>query len=224
MVQEAKRCSYPIIVVEGSPDPDIAKAFREEGAIVFSEVSSGMGPSRRQTVRHALDTLAKVVIWLEPEKYPLVPLLAPCIEMVTAGGYDLVIPRRLSLDGYPFYQHWSELEANWLIGGITGRTDLDAMIGPRIMNREVAELFMEYEGGPYGDNWQSLFLVVLRALARGMRVGSRTVDYVHPPEQTAIEQDSEIMNRKRDEQRIVLIETMAREAAVLGFKSPLACE
>jgi hypothetical protein len=221
-MEEAAQRGYTIVVVDASPNPEIANAFQEEGAIVFSGVVSGMGASRREAVQLALDMQADIVVWLEPEKYPIVPLLAPCIEMVAGGGYDLVVPRRRTLTGYPFYQHWSEMEASWRLGEITGRPDLDTMIGPRVMNRQVAELFLEYKGEPYGDFWQSIFLVVLRALARGMSVGSRTVDYVHPPEQTAEEQNSPEMDRKRDEQRIILIQTMQKEAEKLGYRSHLA--
>ena len=222
-VKRSRECGYPIIVVDGSPDVRNQSILAAAGAFVFSEEPPGMGASRRQAIRAGLDFssgTADVIVWLEPEKHPMVALLPPLVSAVASGQYDLVIPKRRTLDSYPRYQAASEHLANLALGAITGRPDLDLYVGPRVMSRTVAqECFLSYEG-TYGDNWESIFLPVLSALAQGKRVGSITVDYVHPPEQTAAEATPGI-DRKRDVQRVEVIAAMARAAKDLGFCPPL---
>ncbi len=214
-VREAVRCGYPIIVVDGSPFDDAKRLLEEAGAVVFKETTPGMGASRRQVLRAGLDTGAEVVVWLEPEKYPLVSLLGPCVKMVQSG-YDLVVPARRSLESLPSYQELSELRANWELGFITKRAELDLMFGPRVMSRNAAELFLSYDGA-FGDHWHILFLPVLRALRVGMSVMSVVVDYTHPAEQTAAEEADPKMPPKRLAQRQALVPAMREEADRLGL-------
>ena len=84
------------------------------------------------------------VIWVEPEKTfaQHVPLL---VNLMGDQGPDLIIPRRASLRSYPDYQMAKELEGNHEAGTLTGRPDLDLWFGPRVMNRRMAELFVEYD-------------------------------------------------------------------------------
>lgn len=224
-VETARSCGYPIIVVDGSPDPEFRSIFSANGATVCRQGEPGTAESRRQTIRTGLNRnwnggTADVIVWIEPEKHPLVPLLKPLIQAVAAGTSDLVIPQRRTLDSYPPYQAASERLANLALGAITGRPDLDLYIGPRVMNREMAKLFLDYDRR-YGDNWEIIFIPVLSALAQGKRVHSQTVDYVHPAEQTAAEATPE-MDRKRDRQRVDIISAMARAAQAMGFYFPLA--
>ncbi|MDP3778856.1 MAG: hypothetical protein Q8R30_02270 [bacterium] len=212
---EAWMEGFPFICVDGSPDSvgeRVRDRLRMSGAAVFPQRGRGMGASRRETLRYGLETDAQVIVWLEPEKYPLVALLDPCIELVANGSYDVIVPRRKNLDSYPAYQHWSELRANWELADIIGQYDLDLMFGPRVLSRRAAELFASYVGEtPATDQWEILFIPVLRALYCGMRVGSCTVSYIHPPEQTARENGDAAVDRKRDEQRVNLIAAMREE-------------
>lgn len=221
-MEAARSRSYPIIVVDGSPDPEVRSIFSVNGATVCQQYLPGMGASRRQAIQAGLDWnggAADIIVWIEPEKYPIVPLLEPLIQVVSLGITDLVIPQRRTLDSYPCYQAASERLANLALGAITGRPDLDLYIGPRVMNREMAKLFLGYDGR-YGDNWEILFIPVLSALAQSKRVDSRLVDYVHPAEQTEAEATPE-MDRKRDRQRVDIISAMARAAQDMGFYSRL---
>ncbi len=217
---EARDQHLRLICVDGSPEaiaPEIRSLLEVHGAWVFSQKERGMGASRRETLRHALAISTNdVIVWLEPEKYPIVSLLQPAIDMVRYGGYDLVVPRRRNLDGYPVYQQLSELRANWELGDITGRHDLDLMIGPRVFSRRAATLFESYVGAtPETDRWEILFIPVLWAIHHGMKTGSCLVNYVHPPEQTAAEEGDAEMDRKRDVQRINLIASMLTVAEQL---------
>lgn len=213
----ARDNNYPIIVVDGSPCEEFKYALREAGAVVIDQEKPGMGQSRRECLNLGLTTGADVIAWLEPEKYTLVPLLGPLIARVMRGATDVVIPRRRNLDGYPQYQHLSELRANWELGNITKRFDIDFYIGPRIMNRQAAMIMAEYQPIHYGDNWEILFIPLLRFMAGGIPIDSVIVDYVHPVEQLI--EDDESMRSKRDKQRIDLVSAMQREAVRLGLSS-----
>jgi hypothetical protein len=158
---------------------------------------------------------ATAIVWLEPEKYTIVPLLAPCIEMIKAG-YEIVIPTRESLESYPMYQELSELRANRELGFITGRPELDLMFGPRVMSRRGTNLFLDYTGKFGGDNWEILFIPVLWAIQHDLKIGERRVDYVHPIEQTVAETGNWTINEKRDKQRRDLVAAMRAEAQRLG--------
>jgi hypothetical protein len=218
--QAAKGCGYPLYIVDGSPDPGMRELLLQDGATeVAAETVKGMGASRRQVLQMGLDSGADVIVWLEPEKYPFVPLIGPCAELV--GKYDIVMPARKNLDGYPKYQHWSELRAMRQIGIVTGRPDLDWFFGPRVLTRNAAELFLSYTGQAGGDSWHILVIPVLWALSRSRRmlVGGRFVDYVHPPEQSAAEEGDIAMDRKRDEQRVVLETAIEAECKKLGIHS-----
>jgi hypothetical protein len=230
-VLEARRCGYPIIIVDDSPDLFVTKALERVGATVIRGTNSGMGSSRREVIQYGLDTKADIIIWLEPEKYPIVRLLWVCVLKFIKEKMYLLIPRRRNLNSYPDYQHWSELRANHELANITGRADLDLMIGPRIYSKMAAKAAMTYKGvlwqfmkgaESYGDNWEILFIPVLWALQSEHKVGSCLVDYIHPPEQTAEDENNLEMDKKRDKQRDVLINTMAKEAARIRYKKSLS--
>lgn len=218
-VKRSGESGYPIIVVDGSPDRQIQGILAAAGAFVFQEAQPGMGASRRQAIRAGLNFrggTADIIVWLEPEKHPVVPLLEPLMHAVASGQYDLVIPKRTLLDSYPAYQAASEHLANQALGAITGRPDLDLYFGPRVMSRKVASQYFQTYDGRFGDNWESIFVPVLVALAAGVSVGSMSVNYAHPAEQTAAETSPEI-DRKRDRQRIDIIGAMSRAAQAMGF-------
>jgi hypothetical protein len=222
-LEEAQTAGYPVVIVDGSPaDCEwVRDSFRRDGVTVLQEEKQGMGASRRQAMRAALERYPdeEAFVWIEPEKAPLVPLLAKAIEEVEGlNSIDLVLPRRRSLRGYPEYQEFCEHRGNWEAGNMTGRYDLDLWFGPRIMRRWVAkQLFLTYKGD-YGDKWDSIFIFVLRALIdRTCVVASFIVDYVHPPEQTQAETGDEVMNRKRDEQLGTILAGIEMECRKLGL-------
>ncbi len=216
--EEARKANYPLIVVDGSPDPKIENELSARGATVHRQKEPGMGNSRRQCLNLGLSTEADTIIWLEPEKHPMVPLFQPCINHLVNQGCEIVIPRRKTFTNYPQYQHYCEVWANWEAANITGRPDLDLWVGPRIMTRKAAELMAGYNGR-HGDNWEILFVPMIDMIQRGWTIGSVTVDYIHPIEQMV--EDDETMRAKRDKQRIDLIRAMQTEADFTGLKPSL---
>ena len=223
-IKAAKKVGYPIYIVDGSPDPKIRTAFEEAGAVVVKEQGKGMGASRRQCFQIGLDFGADIVVWLEPEKYPFVPLVKDCVYKMACCGFDILVPRRRSLESYPKYQALSEHEANLSMGISSGFLGLDWMFGPRVLNRKATELFLTYTGQAGGDTYHILNVPILWTLARtanarGLRVGANIVDYIHPPLQTAAEMDDPVMNKKRDEQRYLLENLVRDQAKELGLES-----
>lgn len=206
-VREIKNLlGYGPIIVDASPDP-VKLALEEAGGQVYQQrPDTTMGSARRQAVSQALSQGAETIIWMEPEKYPLVESLPRLVEFKRLWPYDLVIPRRASLRSYPAYQMAKELEGNHEAGSLTGRPDLDLWFGPRVMDRRAAELFCSYDGR-YGDRWESIFIPVMMSLRKGLHVTGHTVDYIHPPEQTASESGPD-MDQKRDDQLNSLLAAM----------------
>lgn len=214
-MEAAEKVRLPIFVVDDSKNESVTAALLERKAIVSEQVSPGMGASRRQAIRAGLDSEADIVVWLEPEKHTLVPLLKSVINQMQ-DGFDLIVPCRHGLETYPQYQELSELRANREIGFITGRPELDLMFGPRVMGRTYAKISAEYTGAPGNDNWEILFVPVLSAIKRGLKIGSQIVEYDHPHEQKELE-DTEAMRAKRDKQRLDITTTMSIEAHRLGI-------
>lgn len=212
--EEAHKADYPLIVVDGSPDPKIRDELCTRGATVYREEKRGMGNSRRQCLNLGLKTGSDTIVWLEPEKWSMVPLLAESIKLVEDGTYQLIVPRRRTFENYPKYQHYSEVWANWEASHITGRPDLDLWVGPRIMCVDAVRLMTTYNGH-LGDNWEVIFVPIITMLAKGWRIGSVLVDYIHPIEQQI--EDDESMRQKRNKQRGDLLLAMRRRAAELGF-------
>ncbi|MDP3957987.1 MAG: hypothetical protein Q8Q36_00810 [bacterium] len=211
---------YTMVVVDGSPISDVAETLQAAGGAyvhVERQEKPGMGASRRQCFRSALEKGAKAVVWIEPEKHTLVPYLAQCIAPVLSGECDIVMPRRESLESYPDYQHWSELRAIWEIAGITGRADIDWMFGPRVWSARAMEFFLKYDGSQGSDNWEVIIVPFIWAIKEEMKIVSITVPYRHPEEQTKAESGPE-WNAKRDKQRIDLAAAMRQEAARVGLQ------
>lgn len=183
--------------------------LRRVGGQVFDQLpGTSMGAARRQAVEVALRQKAEIIIWMEPEKAPLASFLPELIDQFSATQANLLIPRRRTLRSYPAYQMAKELEGNHEVASLIGRTDLDLWFGPRVMDRRAAELFCSY-GGQYGDRWESIFIPVMMSLRQGLKVVGHTIDYIHPPEQTAAESSPDF-DQKRDDQLNSLLAAMGQ--------------
>jgi hypothetical protein len=213
-IKSARRNDIPIIIIDDSPR-NVRTCFQKIGGDITIEpqISTGFGSAIRQAFLAGIDAGWDVIVWMEPEKYPLVPLLLPAIMRVAHNLSDMVIPRRLSMHSYPPYQRRSERKANRQIRTIMKRPDiLDLMFGPRVVSKRVAQLFADYEPPAGSDMWETLFVPVFQSLNNWDMVTSMTVHYIHPPEQTATENGDPAMDRKRDLQRQAIIKAMRGEA------------
>ncbi len=196
MVESAVTLGYEVVVVDGSPE-EVRKMLTTAGANVFAVKTSGMGLGRRQAIRLAVDRAGSegVVIWMEPEKYPLVFLLDQIVQPIIEKKADLIVIGRKSLASYPTAQQMSENAGNLIYQLMTGRP-YDFYMGPRAFCSKVAKFFLDYQG-EYGDHWDSIFIPVVRAIQQGLKVAEVRVDYVHPPEQTRQEEQYPSFASKR---------------------------
>jgi glycosyltransferase involved in cell wall biosynthesis len=225
-IKAALNNGYQIVVVDGGSSEAFVEAVRALGVTIQEEEERGMSAGRRQAFR-AVSGLegVDVVCWTEPEK---VSFVQDCIteDVLRAfdDGADIVVPRRNeeAFASYPDYQADFERESNRVWNDILRRhgllvedaPDLDAWIGPRIIRNDpkILEMFMherefvsEIQSGLKQDApglWpDALFLPLIEALYRGLKIVGVDVPYAHPKKQTANEQDSEEFRKKRAAQQ-----------------------
>lgn len=215
---------YQLVVVDGNSSKDFQKEAADLGVALTPENERGMSAGRRQAILAASQLPGvKIVTWTEPEK---VSMVRDCIEIGTKrirrGEADISIPERGpgSFGTYPTYQVNYEQRANrrWngtlrRFGFYGGFRDLDVWIGPRFIRNdpELIDLFMkkfEYKSPqPLSSEVQrdknlelwanAIFLPLVSAMHKGYRVVGQRVPYLHPAEQTALEQDSPQFQQKR---------------------------
>lgn len=217
MIRQALANGFRVVAVDAST-VSVKKILRESGALVFDQEQPGMGPSRRQAIQTAADVAGNdgVVVWTE-EKPQIVPFIEKLAKPIIEKQADLVIPQRMSMDSYPEMQKYAELLGNQGFYLLTGRP-LDMWVGVRVLRADLACHFTEYKG-EYGDRWDSIFIPVLRMIKEGKRVIGIKVNYIHPKEQTAAEDDF-LMYKKRIAQLTTLVDAMEKEAVKLGLYIP----
>lgn len=211
-----------VAVIDGSPDP-IKDTLQATGAHIIDEPTGWtMGAGRRLALYQAsVVGSVDVIVWMEPEKYTLVPYLDAICEPIVANDADIVIPRRADdLASYPKLQRLAEQTGNAVFERVTG-LNLDVWIGPRAIGRGAAlRHFLDYSGAGYGDKWHSIFMPLLTAIKAGLRLAEVVVDYQHPAEQTAAESsDIGLGILKRLEQLSDLGTALTKQGIALGLIS-----
>jgi glycosyltransferase involved in cell wall biosynthesis len=186
-IDEARKHNFYMLVVDGGSPASYIDAMREKGAMIIPQEQPGMGNARRQVLREAslIADIDGVVIWMEPEKYTLVPLLRPAVEMVTQDKNDLVLFQRKSLASYPEEQALAYEIGALAFEKATG-FKADYAFGPMALSHTGVEYMTAYNG-EYGDLWDSIHIPRIRMMQDGRPWANVEVDYTHPPEQTAAE-------------------------------------
>jgi hypothetical protein len=172
----------------------------------------------------------KVVAWTEPEKISVVDNLIKAAKPILEGEADVVVPRRdtEAFATYPDYQADWENRANHDYNSLLKEAgllpddaeEIDAWFGVRLMKNDpdIIKIFthpweldqseQKYDNGKMDPElWpNAIFLPVVavlwrdKALGQSPRVVSVPVDYRHPAEQTAMEQNSPAFEAKREQQ------------------------
>lgn len=209
-VMRASEIGYSIVVVDGGSSDELLREFEGYGAKVSPEEQRGMGKGRRQAIRQAYDSGRPVIAWTEPEKLGYIPKIWKTAYPLMTGSADIVVPRRKSMKSYPAAQQLAEPLGNLFWKHLTGQ-DLDVWFGPRTWKREISDYFLDYDGEKEGndDKWDSIFIPVMDAIIDGRRVISVDVDYVHPYEQSRIEENDPVFDRKRGEQLYNLMNSLS---------------
>ena len=213
-IEAARDNDYPIVVVDGGSTADYIDTMRKLGATVVTQDEPGMGNARRQALKLArlVARQGDAIIWTEPEKYPLIPLLDDPVESVTQLGHDLVMLRRQSLDSYPPEQAMAYQLIALATKYLTG-IDCDFGWGPTVLSTSAVDYYLRYLSD-YGDSWDSIHCPKLHIIHAGLPWTVITVDYIHPPEQTNAETGMGLF-MKRIEQVRQLVDAIEREVGKL---------
>lgn len=224
-IGEAVKKGYQVIVVDGGSGSSFTSKAKDLGAVVFNQNEDGMSPGRRQAFREAAKLLeAKIICWTEPEKISIVKDCLPkAIIPILLGEADIVVPKRDegSFLTYPKYQAKIEKQANQLWNKILRKNgllpntteDIDIWFGPKFFKNDskILSLFLaryglaETKSGLYKnanpEDWaNATMLPIITALKEGFRVKSVLVSYIHPSEQTRLEENNESFDEKRRQQ------------------------
>jgi hypothetical protein len=227
-VRSAQREGFQVSLVDGGSSEGFKQELTATGLHWHDEEKHGMSGSRRQALEEALKLSGvKILAWTEPEKVSMVQdgIIGRAAEMVSRNEADVVVPCRTpaAWETYGEYQRKSEQEANNKIKkllvsrGLWKKEDpeLDLMVGPRVFKNDpkLVEIFLtKYEFVKEeknrlqekikADNWLNfLFISVAAAIAKGYRVVSMEAEYRHPVAQMQVEENTQGLNQKRDEQR-----------------------
>jgi hypothetical protein len=220
LIESAVRHGIKVVVLDaGSSTADIErmkslKAHVFDQADACEDSDNCMGIARRLALKHALK-LARaddILIWMEPEKQPLIEHLSSAMLEMNKRGVDMLMLNRRALVSYPKEQACAyrlvQLAASAVIG-----EKLDFMFGPLLFRPRIAHFWLDYDG-VYGDRWDSLHIPKLRAIMSGVSRATININYVHPPEQTAIENEKIEFVLKRLEQSQVLIGAIMKELKI----------
>ncbi|MBI4085265.1 MAG: hypothetical protein HY432_02035 [Candidatus Liptonbacteria bacterium] len=216
--EEAGKKGLPMVVVDGGSYKEFAIDVTEQGAIFNINEGLSMGASRRQAISDAWDVAGPngAVLWMEPEKWPLISQVFLMEAAMENAGADIVVPARKTMEGYPAIQQAAERLGNMYFAKVTGH-ELDVWIGPRLIGPNAIQYFLDYRG-EHGDRWDSIFVPIIRAIAAGLKVIGCETDYVHPAEQTAAEEAAPDMDLKRFHQLKNLVPGFYIEAKRLGLR------
>ncbi len=200
MFRAASEHGFHVVCSDGGSYEDFRDDTRDLGVELLDESESGMGPGRRQAIKRAMEVVGPggAVCFIEPEKGPLVKHLNSCFELISKGA-DIVVPRRSrqSWKTYPRLQRLSEPFGNYSLEMAVGRKDLDIFFGARVFNVQAGGLFLERRPDIPGENsWGTTLYPVIDAIHRGLKVVSVIVDYLHPPEQAATENNLSFYTRR----------------------------
>ena len=223
-VKEAVTSGFSIVVVDGSPsstvmDSAVRDISQEEGVVILKQRNAGMGVSRRQAIEKAVEIAGKdvIVMWMEPEKWPLIKYISEITKPIIDSQFDFVVPARTKkgFESYPEEQDYAEKIGNSAFFHLTGHK-LDMWFGPVAFRSRLAHYFLDYKG-EYGDLWDSCHIPRLRMMKDGHKFVSIEIDYIHPSEQTISETGNVDFIIKRVKQLNNLIPAFKEEALKLGM-------
>lgn len=211
-MKAASEQGYLVVSVDGGSPTSYIQKMQNFGASVFPQILPGMGNARREAFSHAMALNAQTFVWLEPEKYPMIPFLARALNAIEQGN-DLAMFRRSkkSMASYPPEQALAYTMCALAFKYLHG-FDCDYGFGPLCMSRRVVEDYiLSYtDAYGYGDLWDSIHIPKLRAIQAGLPYAIVDIDYQHPPEQTAAETGVELF-LKRVEQISSICDAVFRE-------------
>jgi hypothetical protein len=225
MLRRASMQGYSVVIADGGSCNEFVKSIVNIDKVrIINPQEKGMSASRRAGLLEAANTSAKVIMWNEPEKSPVIgDSILKASQLIVNGDADIVIPGR-SVDGFnslPPEQKTAEEKLNKgfrrilrQFGHVENVPEIDISFGPKLFRNspQILDIFSHiYEYQPTGKKWDrkvnperwanSLYIPVAEAIINGMKVVPFVFsDYIHPAEQTKIETGDLFFARKRIEQ------------------------
>ena len=195
-LKEAIKYGYDVVLVDGGSPPEFIEEMEALGIRVHRQRTPGMGNGCRETLRLAQEIAndGQTIVWIEPEKYPLVSKLGPAVRKFEDERLDLLLLKRTSLDSYPPEQAMAYQMIALATKYLTG-IDSDFGWGPMILSKRAINYFLAYKRD-YGDLWDSIHCPKLAIINDSLPWGIMPVDYAHPPEQTAAETGIELLPKR----------------------------
>lgn len=216
MLSEAQKKGIQIILIDAGSSEAFIKKITRIGINVIHSKNKALSPSRQYGYKIASKTKGvKVICWLEPEKVSIPrDCLSQAVLPLLRDKADIVIPKRsnTAFATYPSFQAKIEKNANKQWNNILKKhkilskkaEDLDIWFGPKFFKNDpkLIDIFQKRyqfkEKIQKMDIWSnSIIFPIITALKKGYRVISVKVDYKHPKIQTAIEDNSTLMMKKR---------------------------
>ncbi len=197
-IAEGIGLGYSIDVVDDGSSEAYLLGCERYGATVHVLPGASFEERTKHGIRKMLERPGKKILSrLEIEK-PLMPYIASMAQPIADGVADLVIPHRGDRKEYPREQQAAETLGNVFFQTLTGLPfELDMWGGTRVWKRELSHHFLNYEKGQHEGYWNCYFVPVLWAIQDGARPMSVPINYVHPPEQTALEKSDFSFVKKR---------------------------
>jgi len=195
---KAKELGYLVIAIDGGSHSDFINEIKSLGVKVSPQKEKGLGNSRTQAFKEAYETGKEIIIWTEPEKESFITEIEKVILPLLENKADIIIPRRKSLSTYPLAQQYIESFGNAFWKELTS-IDLDIWGGMRAFKRELCRYFLDYKG-EYGNKWEILLVPIMNMIIDKKRIASIEIDYIHPREQTRVEEHNLEFYKKRVEQ------------------------
>lgn len=233
LAKETRDKGFQLAVIDGGSSDAFSKEVKEMGVDITPQKEKGMSASRREAfIKASKLGEVRVISWVEPEKVSIIRDSLPfAVLPILQGSVEIVVPKRSdeSLTTYPAYQASYEKRANILWnkilrsrGLLPVNQELDVWFGPKFFANkpEVLALFLrkyEYGGGESKldkkvdpEQWaNAIFIPIVAALQKGMRVASVDVHYEYPETQFISEKDNEKFKEKRETQlRNIIISTI----------------
>lgn len=220
-IDEVLAHGYRYAVVDNGSCDSFRSALNRPGIVVEQQKVPGMGPSRRQAFELAMRIGGEegAYCFIEPEKYPIIKHLEQGFEMVQNGVADFVVLSRTVEGMHSVDRAW---EYTSYVGNLawdfsTGLHNMDVFLGTRVVNYKVAMMHLLTRPGiPGDDSWGTTHYPMLDALKAGLRGAGLLVDYIHPPEQKAVE-DNPLFLMKRIKQTRLLVAGNFLYAMQLGL-------
>lgn len=228
-VQKGVEAGHKVVVVDGSPNTNIAGELRSLGAKVFPQLHKGMGASRREAFFHAREIAItddiNFILWTEPEKNDIVRWIDKIIfRMIESDSViDRVPPSIIVLkrsekawETWPAYQRKGEEKANAVYNEAFGVHGFDPMLGVVAFRTSMAHHFIlcHPNGAMVADTYIQHYSPMIAKFRNKVKVSKEEIDIVYPPEQRAEEEGA--LNEEMLKKRKWQLETLSEAYKTLG--------